>query len=236
LSVDGAGDGDASGEADGDADHGGQGFSPAARIDANQQQAKIWPSTTAEAAKPKRTRRAVDWYSVFKDFVGPVTTLCAAVAAAYFARQQSNTAKRQAETAAGLAETAKRQAETAIDQLRFNLFEKRYAVYEETKQLIRLLVSGSDPRGPDLNAVARHFVAIAEARFFFSSATCQWLETVREDCQKLLDLSAEPTPANAQARAELKRKLAAHVKAMPERFRDELSFRQLTDTVQPPPH
>jgi hypothetical protein len=47
--------------------------------------------------------------------------------AAYFARQQWRTAQRQ--------------AETAIDQLRFNLFEKRYAIYEEVKRLIALTLN-----------------------------------------------------------------------------------------------
>ncbi len=168
----------------------------------------------------------MDWYTVLKDFAGPIAALCGAGAATYFARQQSRTAKWQAETAQGLAETAKLQAETAIDQLRFNLFEKRYAIYEETKQLIGLLLSGPDPRGPDL--VTRHFVAIDEARFFFSSTTCEWLEMVRGDCEALLEESAKPTPANAKNRAELKSKLNAHLKGMRARFSDELSFRQLT--------
>ena len=168
----------------------------------------------------------MDWYTVLKDFAGPIAALCGAGAATYFARQQSSTAKRQADTAQGLAETAKRQAETAIDQLRFNLFEKRSAIYEETKQLISLLLC--DPRGPDLNAVTRHFVAIDEARFFFSSTTCEWLEMLREDCEALLGEFAKPTPANAKDRRELKSKLLEHLKAMPARFSDELSFRQLT--------
>ena len=74
--------------------------------------------------------------------------------ATYFARQQWKTAERQANTAAQLAETAKRQGErqaetaaqqakTALDQLRFNLFERRYATYQDVEKLLKTLVNGA---------------------------------------------------------------------------------------------
>jgi hypothetical protein len=162
----------------------------------------------------------VDWYSTLKDFAAPVAALCGAAAATYFARQQSNTAKRQAET-------AKRQAETAIDQLRFNLFEKRYASYDAIKGLIWHITAPPDIA--KTSAVDEGLAAIGEAQFFFSPETCRWLETVRDDCQALIEQSAQPTPANAQDRAALRSKLFTHFRAMPERFRNELSFRQLTE-------
>jgi hypothetical protein len=154
----------------------------------------------------------VDGYTVLRDFAGSIAVLCAAAAATYFARQQ--------------AKTATRQAETALDQLRFNLFDRRYAIYDGVKQLISLLLR--DPTNPDLVAVTRQYVAIDEARFFFSQTTHQWLETIRDDCQALIEASAAPTAQNAQDRAAMKLKLYEHLKAMPKRFDDDLSFRQLT--------
>jgi hypothetical protein len=158
----------------------------------------------------------VDWYSVLKDFAGPVATVIAAVTAAgvasYFAFQQ--------------AKTAKRQAETAIDQLRFNVFEKRYAVYREPKQFLQtLLIDQSSSRREDLE---RQFIAnLDEAKFLFSPKTCDWLEAIWDDYLALLEKSSAPAASNAQDRAALKLKLYGHLKAMPEHFHD-LSFQQLT--------
>jgi|SRR5271166_3012238 len=103
-----------------------------------------------------RAHRIVDWYSSFKDFAGPGATVTASITAAgvagYFAYQQ--------------AKTAKRQAETSLDQLRFNLFEKRYAVYEEIKQLIKLVID--EPPPPDLfRAIERHSLPWTRRYSFF---------------------------------------------------------------------
>ena len=168
----------------------------------------------------------MDLYTVSKDFAAPFAALCGAVAAAYFARQQSNTAKRQADIALGLAETATRQAETALDQLRFNLFEKRYAVYKEARHLLELMLAGTSPsRARTLER--RFLTAIDEAKFFFPPTTCHWLETVWDDCQELLEKSAASPASNAQDLRALKDKLRDHLKEMSKHF-DELNFRQFT--------
>jgi len=187
----------------------------------------------------------VDYYSVLKNFAGPFATLCAAIAATYFARQQWKTAQRQAETAAQLAETAKRQGErqattadqqakTALDQLRFNLFEKRYATYRAVEQFLKTLIEDADSRPLE---VAPYYRVFDEAKFFFSPATCKWLETVRADCQAFLDLNAMRQQAGLDPRAqdqflEMHHKLAGHFMVMPERFCDDMSFRQLTDPAR----
>ena len=63
--------------------------------------------------------------------LGPISTLVAAIAASFitwrFASQQ--------------ARTAKQQADTALDQLRYNLFEKRYAIYNTAKEMIKYIVN-----------------------------------------------------------------------------------------------
>jgi hypothetical protein len=161
-------------------------------------------------------------YSILKDFAGPVATVIAAtvaaLVAAYFARQQWRTAQRQ--------------AETAIDQLRFNLFEKRYAIYQGVKRLIVLTLN--DPFNPEFGRVAmRHNAIIDEAIFFFSPTTCQWLETVRADCKALREADEKSAAAGGldlrrQGYTDLQTKLVDHSKEMTSRFRNELSFRQLT--------
>ena len=197
-----------------------------------------------ESGNAHRAHRIVDWYSFFKDFAGPGATVTASITAAgvagYFAYQQ--------------AKTAKRQAETALDQLRFNLFEKRYAMYEQVKELIDLVIHQGWRPGDDINyfakAMQRCEVTIDEAVFFFTPTTCQWLESVRADCKALLDADwnrvqtaffDEPdlhsfTSGEIRKRqpeeAALEGKLREYLKAMPKLFRDELSFRQLTDQAR----
>ena len=182
----------------------------------------------------------MDWYSFFKDFAGPAATVIAALAATYFARQQSNTAKRQADTAAQLTTTAKRQGEqqvetatqqakTALDQLRFNLFEKRYAIYEDVERFLRTLINEGDKIKP--LDVAPHYRVLDEAKFFVSPATLQWLETIRADSDALLEANAAQREGtgDSRRRVELQTRLTSHFSAMSDRFRDDMSFRQLTD-------
>ncbi len=156
-------------------------------------------------------------YCVFKDFAGPIATIIASLTAAFFVYRQW--------------QTAEKQAETALDQLRYNLFSKRFAIYEDIKQLLKLLINDADKLDFSDFAAAQHFVVIDEAIFFFSPATCAWLDSLKTDCQNFLEAHAlrmnldEHKPMEYAA---LQTKLVAHFRAMPERFREELSFRQLT--------
>lgn len=155
-------------------------------------------------------------WEFFKDFSGPIATVVAAIVAAYFVRQQWRTAEKQ--------------ADTALDQLRYNLFEKRYAIYDDVKQLLRLLLDESYNQTFNPLQVAQHYVVMDEAMFFFSPETCAWLQSVQKDCQKFLEEHASfPTVEyNSTEYGKAQRRLLDHLKAMPERFRNELSFRQLT--------
>jgi len=153
-------------------------------------------------------------YAALKDFAGPVATVIAAAAAAYFAWQQSRTGKRQ--------------AETAVDQLRYNLFEKRFAMYREIMQVIWLSTS------PEVTHLEPHqYKVFTEIEFFFSPATCRWAKDVLIECQKLILARKEgETIDNSPSYLELKAKLIGHALAMPRRFGDELSFYQLTGRAQ----
>jgi len=155
-------------------------------------------------------------YSFFKDFAGPIATIIASVTAAYFVRRQW--------------QTAQQQADTALDQLRHNLFVKRYAIYDDVKQLLRLLLNESHKQEFRAFDVVPHYVVMDEALFFFSPQTCAWLESVQHDCQKFLDAHASlNTPEhNPREYTTAQLKLLEDFKALPQRFRKELAFRQLT--------
>jgi hypothetical protein len=163
-------------------------------------------------------------YAILKDFAGPIATIIASVTAAsitwYFA-------SRQAQIAAQQAHTAKQQADTALDQLRYNLFEKRYAIYKDIQELIRLLINKS--HSSDFNAfdVIPHYVVMSEARFFFPSKIYAWIEELEKDCQSFL-ASRPSRSTNPSAFAEKTQRLVNKMSDMPERFQEELGFRQLT--------
>jgi hypothetical protein len=166
------------------------------------------------------------WLELAKAFAGPFATIIASVVAvsitACYARLQWKTAEKQ--------------AETALDQLRYNLFAKRYAIYEDVKQLLKLLINESHK--PEFNSfeVVQHYVAMDEAIFFSSEETCDWLKSIQEDCQQFLEgRASKNTAAEYKAREDANRQiqLVAHFRDMPERFRKELGFRQLSAHHEP---
>jgi hypothetical protein len=143
---------------------------------------------------------------------GPVATILAAIVAVlvtgYFAWRQS---------------------ETALDQLRVALFEKRYAIYDEVKKLLRTMLN--DINKPDFGSftIVQHFIVLDEAMFFFSSETCRWIKSVMDDCEALLIAdAARRAGGDSTEYASLQQKLLKHFEALPDRFRGELGFRQLT--------
>src|SRR5271166_1108191 len=159
------------------------------------------------------------------NILGPIATLAAAVAASLITWRFSSQQAR----------SAKQQADTALDQLRYNLFEKRYAIYKDLQQLLKLLLNESYNEGFSAFDVAQHYLVMDEAIFFFSPETCSWLASLQKDCQEFLEALASrntPTEYSPTAYSSSQRKLLEHFKAMPERFREELGFRQLTQPLR----
>ena len=60
-----------------------------------------------------------------------------------------------------------------------NLFAKRFAIYEDIQQLLKLLINDADKSDFSDFAAAQHFVVMDEAIFFFSPATCAWLDSLK---------------------------------------------------------
>jgi hypothetical protein len=166
-------------------------------------------------------------YEIFKDFAGPVATIIASVTAAgitfYFASRQARIAQQQADT-------ARQQANTAFDQLRLNLFEKRYAIYNMTRELIALVINKPTVQGSE---VVPLYAALNEAEFFFSPDICDWLRTLREQCNQLLiQRSTQHLPgAPASEIAARSTHLVDLLTEMPRRFENELGFRHVRRTA-----
>src|SRR5216683_4525869 len=74
-------------------------------------------------------------YQFWRDFAGPLATT---FAAAIVARISYRFGKVQADIAQQQASTARQQRNIALDNLRYKFFDKRYAIYDSAKQLVRL--------------------------------------------------------------------------------------------------
>jgi len=160
-------------------------------------------------------------YHVLKDFAGPVATIIAATVAVFVTWRLGR----------GQRKIAEQQAATALDQLRYNLFEKRYEIYKDMQDLIRLLVNEADKADFRPFDVAPHYVVMDEAIFFFSESICAWIRELKDDCKNFLAARAA-RDRNPEDYADKMRRLVDHLTGMPKRFEQELGFRQLT---QPPP-
>ena len=154
-------------------------------------------------------------YDVLRDFAGPLATIIASSAALIFVRRQ--------------ALTAETQAETALDQLRYNLFAKRFAIYEDIQQLLRLLINDAHKKEFNAFDVLPHYTVMSEASFFFSDEIVSWVKELEADCQRFL-LAHASQPTNPPEYSSAQRRLIDQLRGMPERFRKELRFRQLTQT------
>ncbi|MBS0641252.1 MAG: hypothetical protein JSS43_15365 [Proteobacteria bacterium] len=158
----------------------------------------------------------MEWYQIAKDFAGPVATVIAASAAGLitwiFASRQ--------------AKIAEQQAQTAVDQLRHNLFERRYALYSSIQELLRMMLFEHNEQDPVPRDLSPYYIAIKEARFFFSPSFCVWLQTVW-DLDIMGFIAARADPGSQQFSDAMKRLLAVY-NEMPERFSAEMMFSQLT--------
>jgi hypothetical protein len=147
----------------------------------------------------------VHYYVALKDFAGPIATVFAAIVVVGVTWRFSS-----------------QQAETARGQLRLDLFDKRYQGYKIIEQRLADVLN-APVRG---NAVAQLISVFDEAAFLFSPATCEWLRTIKDDCQAFAEVTdgcGDPRMA-----AALQSKLVDYLRAMPGRFHDDLSLGQLT--------
>jgi hypothetical protein len=168
------------------------------------------------------------WYQVAKDFAPTIITAITG-ATALVVTYSFN--KRQAAT-------AQRAADIAHDRLRFDLFDKRYAIYQATKDLIRMVLNDSHQADFRPFDIVPFLIIIDEAPFFFSGAARQLFSGITSLAQKILEAISERntvgsadhsyrTQSAALISADCKQ-LADAGRNMPMLFADALSFPQLT--------
>jgi hypothetical protein len=171
----------------------------------------------------------VEWLTIdnVRSFAGPVATVFASAVAAYFAWAQ--------------VQVAKTQAAIAYDKLKFDLFEKRYAIYCTTKDLIEHAISNGDQR-IDFEFVRKSRVRLDESRFFFDNNIRKCIGEVDNECEEFLKLILFRKKINsdedglwantADKLAEQVCKLSDLYKGLPQKFEKALAFQQLTERDQ----
>jgi hypothetical protein len=115
-------------------------------------------------------------YEFFKDFAGPIATVCAA-AAAVFVTIHFNRKQMQ------IAETQKN---IALDKLKWDSHEERYKIYTEAKELISYVSQQHDVEKIDNQKVRDLRVKIDEARFFFNPSIRAFLDEIDHTAESLL--------------------------------------------------
>jgi hypothetical protein len=119
---------------------------------------------------------SITTYQLFKDFAGPAAVVIGALAAGCFTVVISNGQKRIAQS----------QRDIALDQLKFDLLQRRYEVYQATKELLEYVPFISDIEKSDTNKLRTLAVKIDEARFYFPPDVCQFLHDTRARCETFL--------------------------------------------------
>jgi hypothetical protein len=169
---------------------------------------------------------------LLRDFATPFATglgAAGAVAVTWsLGRGQLRIARQQAAS-------ADLQAQIAQDRLRFDQFDKRYEVFDTVRKLIQTTVNNS--MKPDFSAdqVIPLYARLNEAPLFFSKATCQLIDAIRIDCQRLIVLNSPgalpppppPMPPARYVKPEkyaLAEKLVATLNSLPENFVPELGL------------
>jgi hypothetical protein len=114
-------------------------------------------------------------YNTLKDFAGPVATVVAALSAVgvtgYFARRQWRTAK---------------------DTLLLDLFDKRFAVYQELRSPIEKYMGGTT----GINELTEFTKAASRAQFLFGPQIDSFLEKTRKDLAWEAAQRDHPTPVS----------------------------------------
>ena len=165
-------------------------------------------------------------YEVLKDFAGPFATVVASIIAAaitvVFAIAQVRIAKSQ--------------KDIALDKLKSDLFEHRYKIYDAAKNLIEYISSNGDTHKIDRNKIAKFYVTIDEARFYFDLDIQNFLEALTYEAENFItelygrdNLSTEDPKWTAAGKLLASRLALLRVMyvELPNKFEHALSFTQL---------
>jgi hypothetical protein len=111
-----------------------------------------------------------------------MTAFIAAGITVSFARTQANIAQSQ--------------RDIALDKLKFDLFEKRYAIYAATKELLEHMALVRDLEKSESTKIRSLYITLDEARFYFPSDICRLLSDIHTACESFFTHLAqrEQTP------------------------------------------
>jgi len=167
-------------------------------------------------------------YEILKDFAGPFAAIVGAIVAGFISFFISRGQKRISQS----------QRDIALDQLKFNLLQKRYEIYQATKELLEYIPFVTDIRKCDSNKIRALSVTMDESRFYFPPEICNFLRDIRARCETFLTRLGQRdqiSPNDSQEWAAMAEALAEDQKALriiyanlPEVFEKSLAFGQLT--------
>ena len=136
-------------------------------------------------------------YAALKDFAAPVATIIAAFSAV---------------TVTGY--FAFRQWQTAQEKLRLDLFDKRFALYEELRAAVVR-------RGIDQNSVLDFKRATSRAQFLFGREVQTFLDEIAKDLSHVMVLQNRQPSAVAEDQSEVsKAELLARLNRLTDFFKD----------------
>ena len=125
------------------------------------------------------------------------------------------------------ATAAKHQADIAYDKLKYDLFEKRYKIYNEAKELITYVINHSQRKECTDSDLNQYYAILGEAPFFFPPKVCAVFNNIISLTRQLVEGDAKRDRPTANIVVELEKIFDD----MPKTFEDEMSFQQL---IKPP--
>jgi hypothetical protein len=182
----------------------------------------------------------MDWYTIAKDFAGPLATIIAAITVAritwVFQSRQAAAAEQQIKIADAQRETAEGQWDIAYDRLKYDTFKQRYEIYEAAKKVIEAIFNQSPVNEADPE-IKRLRLKLDEARFYFPSDTRALCENIEQHVHAVLVASHaskgydEARPERMKLREKQSKEEIALANIYPElakKFERDLGFKQLT--------
>jgi hypothetical protein len=166
-------------------------------------------------------------YEVLKDFAGPAAAVVGAIVASVITFIFGRAQKRIAES----------QRDIALDKLKFDLLERRYAIYQATKQLLEHIALVRDLDSSEPGKVRSLYITLDEARFYFPPDVCGLLSQIHDASERFfihlarregisLD-NADEWATVAEILATDQQEFRGFYAALPQKFESALSFKQL---------
>jgi hypothetical protein len=143
----------------------------------------------------------MDALELGKAFAGPAATIIAATVAAVITFVFNSS---QLKIAKGQAATANAQRNIAAARLNFDLYEKRYAVFEVARQLLRDVVQHDHV---DAKQMINFNIETADAPFLFEEDIVSYLDALRNKILRLNSLRKQEKAADDYEEEEKRKRL-----------------------------